>query len=229
MPGRSPIVPMQWSLDRDELAAYCARQLSFFAPPGRAFTAADVRPFLPTTCRRIEKCFRAIRRKYYQQDGRCVFSHLHGDHYTSFLYLLGNTIHHTGARPDLAQASFLLNKMLHGIDAFYAIELPEIFLFIHPVGTVLGNARYRNYFIVYQNCTIGSTSDGIYPKFDVGTVLFAKATVIGNCQVGRNVIFGANSFVLNQTIPSGTTVVGTYPQHRLISSPDVIAEKYFDS
>jgi len=227
MKPRRSLPSFAWSLDRDELSAYVARQLSFFAPPGRTYVAGDVRPFIPAACRRVEKCFRAIRRKYYCVDGRCQFSHLHGDHYAAFLYLLGNTIHQTRRRSDLADATFILNKMLHGLDAFYAIELPDIFLFIHPVGTVLGNARYRDYFVVYQNCSIGSTTDGAYPQFNAGTVLFAKATVIGNCRVGSNVVFGANSFVLNLNVPSQTTVVGTYPQLRLISSKDIVSEKYF--
>lgn len=220
---------MHWSLDQDDLAGYTARQLSLFASPGARITAAALRPHMPETLARVEKCFRSIRRKYYFENGRFLFSHLHGDHYASYLYLLSNTIHRRGGKPELAQAVFLLNKMLHGVDAFYAIELPDIFLFIHPLGSVLGNARYRDYFIVYQNCTIGSTADGVYPRFDEGTVLFAKATVIGNCRAGRNVVFGANTFVLNLTIPSRTTVVGTYPHHRLISSNEVVAEKYFGS
>lgn len=220
---------MHWSLDQDDLVGYTARQLTMFTTSNARVTAAALRPFIPDTCARLEKCFRSIRRKYYYENGRFLFSHLNGDHYSSYLYLLSNTIHRSGRRPELAQAVFLLNKMLHGIDAFYTVELPDIFLFIHPVGTILGNARYRDYFIVYQNCTVGSPMDGTYPMFDVGTVLFAKSTVIGNCQVGRNVVFGANSFVMNLTIPSGTTVVGSYPQHRLISSTNVISEKYFGS
>lgn len=223
-PARSPL---HWSLDRDDLATYTVRQLSLFAAPGARISAAILRAYLPETCARVEKCFRSIRRKYYFENGRFLFSHLHGDHYASYLYLLSNTIHRRGRHPELAQAVFLLNKMLHGVDAFYAVELPEIFLFIHPLGTVLGNARYRDYFIAYQNCTIGSTAAGVYPQFGEGSVLFANATVIGNCSIGENVVFGANSFVLNLSIPAGTTVVGTFPHHRLIPSADRVAEKYF--
>lgn len=219
--------PMLWSLGPNDLAVYTARQLAFFAAPGTRFSAAALQPFLLETRHRVETCFRAIRRKYFFENGRFVFSHLHGDHYAMYLYLLGNTVHRAGGRPELAQALFLLNKALHGIDAFYAVELPEIFLFIHPLGTVLGNARYRDYFIVYQNCTVGSTTDGLYPQFDEGTVLFAKSTVIGDCRTGKNVVFGANSFALNLKVSSGTTVVGTFPNNRLIPSSDRVAETYF--
>lgn len=216
-----------WSLGPGDLAAYTARQLAFFAAPGTRFSAASLRPFLPEARRRVETCFRAIRRKYFFVNGRFVFSHLHGDHYAMFLYLLGNTVHRAGGRPELAQAVFLLNKTLHGVDAFYAVELPEIFLFIHPLGTVLGNARYRDYFIVYQNCTVGSSVAGRYPRFEEGTVLFARSAVIGDCEVGANVVFGANSFVLDLKIPAGITVVGAFPQHRFLPSADRVAEKYF--
>lgn len=219
--------PMVWSLTPDDLAAYVAHQLNFFAPPGTPFQAADLALFLPETRSRVETCFRGIRKKYFLENGRPVFSHLHGDHFAMFLYLLGNTIHRAGGRSDLVQTTFLLNKMLHGVDAYPTIELPRIFLFVHPLGTVLGNAGYKDYFMVYQNCTVGSTSDGIYPQFDEGTVLFSKTSVIGRCQVGHDVVFGANSFVLNTDIPSETTVIGCHPACRLISSPERVADRYF--
>ena len=32
--------------------------------------------------------------------------------------------------------------------------MPDIFLLVHPPGSVIGNAEYSNFLTVYQNCTI---------------------------------------------------------------------------
>ncbi len=220
---------MAWSLTEYDLASYTANQLSLFSAPRRRISRTDLKPFLPEARERLERCFRAVRKKYFFENGRSVFSHLHGDHYSIYLYLLCNTIHRSGRRPDLAQAIFLLNKMLHGIDAYCALELPEIFLFIHPIGTVLGKAKYENFFMVYQNCTVGSTNIGTYPVFSEGTVLFSGSAVIGSCKVGRDVVFGANAFVLNARVPRRTTVVGAYPACRYLPFTGSVADRYFAS
>ena len=47
-------------------------------------------------------------------------------------------------------STFLLNKLLFGIDVFYTVDLPKHYIFVHPIGTILGSgAIYSNYFVVY--------------------------------------------------------------------------------
>src|SRR5437588_860224 len=78
--------------------------------------------------------------------------------------------------PRLAACVYGLNKALHGLDVFYEVELPTIFAFQHPVGTVLGRAHYSNYLLVYQRCTVGSTLSGESPTFEPGVVLFGGSS-----------------------------------------------------
>jgi hypothetical protein len=33
------------------------------------------------------------------------------------------------------------------------------------VGAVIGNAIFKNYIVIYQNCVIGSNEQGEYPEF----------------------------------------------------------------
>jgi serine O-acetyltransferase len=218
---------MRWSLAPEELAAYTARQLALFSLPSGGPAPPPLKPFLRETLARVEKCFNGIRRKYFFDGKRAIFNHLHGDHYAMYLYLLSNTIYRSGRDEQLAQQVFLLNKALHGADLFCAINLPEIFLLVHPVGTVLGNAIYGNYFVAYQNCAVGSLEDGGYPVFAGENVLFSRSAVIGPCRVGRNVVFGANAFLLNSEIPRNSTVVGAYPQHRILPCETRVLERMF--
>ena len=220
-------LPMRRSLGADDLTAYTANQLNMFSVGNRSDHIHRLSPHMKEALNRVERCFQNIRRKYFFDGKNALFNLLHGDHYSMYLYYLSNTIYNSGRDEELAQQLFLLNKALHGIDLFYAVRMPEVFLLIHPVGTVLGNATYGNYFVSYQNCGIGSLEDGSYPVFEGENVIFARVSVLGNCHVGRNVIFGANSFVLNSDIQSDCTVVGIYPNHRALSLTKGVIERMF--
>ena len=64
---------------------------------------------------------------------------------------------------------------MHAVDAFYEVQLPDVFAVQHPVGTVLGRANYSDYFICYHNCTVGANLDNDYPSFGRGIVMYGGA------------------------------------------------------
>lgn len=219
--------PMRWSLESEALGRYTARQLGLFSTDSSGVEFSRLAPYLKESLARVERCFTSIRRKYYFDGHNTLFSHRHADHYAIYLYYLSNTVHREGRDQELAEQLFLLNKCLHGADLFYAVTLPDVFLLIHPVGTVLGSATYGNYFVAYQNCGVGSLEDGRYPVFDGENVLFARSAVLGNCHIGMNVICGANSFLLNTDVPSDHTVVGAFPQHSVLPTNGSVVERLF--
>lgn len=215
------------SIDNATLTDYVARQLNATFPDGNDVSPVVLQSSVDEAMTRLYDCFREIRKKYYWDGTNTLFNHLNSDHYAMFLYLLSNTVARSGRDEALASKLFLLNKALHGLDAFYGVALPQVFLFVHPVGTVLGNAKYGNYFVCYQNCGVGALEDGRYPEFGEGVVMFAKSAVLGGCRVGSNVVFGANSFLLQTDVPDGSTVVGAYPQHRLLANPGRVIDRLF--
>ena len=105
--------------------------------------------------------------------------------------------------------------------------MPDIFMLVHPVGTVLGNANYENYFVAYQNCTVGAITDS-YPVFETGTILYSGCTVLGSCRFGENVILGANSMLINTDIPSNSLVLGQYPCHKVVNNSKSVRERCFE-
>lgn len=218
---------MRSSLSHNELAAYVAAQVTAYFPDGRDVTQSDLAPWISAAWPRLEHCFLHIRRKYFYEDNKPVFSHLHTDHYAMFLYLVSNTIHRGGGPVQFAEKMYYLNKALHGLDCFYSVALPEIFLFIHPVGTVLGNAHYEDYLIAYQNVGVGANENGVYPSLGKGVVLFAKTTLLGDCTVGDNSVFGACAFTINSNVPANSTVVAQYPSHRLLPNELDNIQSYF--
>lgn len=93
---------------------------------------------------------------------------------------------------------------------YYQVELPDVFFFDHPVGSVIGRAKYSNYFDFGQGCTVGNNK-GIYPTFGESVFMMSDSKVLGNCRIGDYVIIGANAYVKDQDVPSGSLVFGQSP------------------
>lgn len=139
--------------------------------------------------------------------------YLHTVEWSVFLYYVSSESGRSGDE-QWASKVYFLNKIMCSVDWFYAIELPQHFWAEHPVGSVLGRAKYGDGLFVYQGTTVGGSSwDGEikYPELGSGVVLCANATVLGNTVIGSNVIVAANSCLVNETIPGNCIVFGHSP------------------
>jgi serine O-acetyltransferase len=168
-----------------------------------------------------------FRNSYFWKDGQLYFDHLHGDQYASFLYRLGHVAGKAGPEfQGLAVKTYLLNKALHGLDAFYQVALPESCWLAHPVGTVIGRATFGGPLVVMQGCTIGNRASK-YPTFGKRVIICAQSTVIGECHVGDDVCIGAGCLLVNTSVPSGSTVVGRGQDLRIMTQRSSIFESVF--
>jgi serine O-acetyltransferase len=214
----------QTSLTAAELTAYLGRLLAHLVPDG--IEQVPAREHVDRALERLERCFAGIHRKYYTLDGSAAFDHLNGDHLATFLYFVSNTVFEESGDVPTATKLFAANKALHGLDLFYSVRMPEVFMLAHPVGSVIGAAEYGEELFVTQNCTIGNI-DGAYPRLGRGVALYAGATVIGDVEVGDDVVFGARSFVVDTVIPSHSVVVGAHPGHRILPNHRPVHERVF--
>lgn len=159
---------------------------------------------------RLEKCFSAIKNKYYQKQEVCFFSPLHTCQYTIFLFFLANTLFHIEADRSLCDRIYALSKIISGMDLYYEVDMPEVFFFDHPMGSVIGRAKYKNYFSFGQGCTVGQNR-GIYPEFGEKVIMLSDSKVIGNSKIGNNVIIAANAYIKDAVIPDDCIVFGHSP------------------
>jgi serine O-acetyltransferase len=166
---------------------------------------------------RTEDSFKKIEAKYYNEKEVVNFNHLNSDHMAVLLYFAANSGYQLGYEKNLLEKFYFLNKIMNSIDMFYSINLPEVFCVVHPLGTVLGNAKYGNFMCIYQSVTVGSTQGNAYPEFGDRVVLSSNSSILGHCKIGNNVIFAANSFILNKDIPDNSIVMGHHPNNRIIS------------
>lgn len=195
------------SLDPAGLAAYGAGQVNTLFPDRRAVSGVELAGAVAGALARLEHCFSHIDNKYFFDGEQAIFNHLHGDQYAMWLYLLANELHRQGGPASTCSKLFLLNKALHGVDAFYEVELPSIFLLVHPMGTVLGRGTYSDFFVAYQRCGVGSNKD-IYPTFGKYVTLRPGSAVLGNCLIGENCQIAAESLLIDRDLPDNTLYFG---------------------
>lgn len=201
---------MQLSLHRTELAVYVRKQLENLFPDGAHL--ADLPGFVDLALGRIEYCFSRIRLKGYFANGQPRFSHLHCDQYAIFLYYLANAAFREKPGHPVADKAYALNKTLHALDAYYEVQLPDVFAVQHPVGTVLGRASYSDYFLCYHNCTVGANLDNDYPSFGRGVVMYGGSRVIGKTSIGDNSFVSTGAIIVDGGVLEPDSVLhGTYP------------------
>lgn len=216
---------MKLSIQIKSLSDYLINQLNNFYPD-RIDVSESVAQVMPIVIERMDFCFSQIHKKYYFDNGQALFNHLNSDHYAMFLYWVSNEAYKHQFL-NLAEKAFLLNKALHSIDAFYSIVLPEVFLFVHPIGTILGNAQYADFLVVYQNVTVGTDVNGVYPQFGKANILYSKCSVIGSCTMGDNVTFAAGSSIRNLEVPAHSMVVGLHPNVQIKNNTHNNKEDFF--
>jgi serine O-acetyltransferase len=205
---------MATSLPRAALAQYVAKQFENFFPDGRRVD--DVSDIVGVALDRTLNCFSSVRQKYYWKNDQADFNHLNSDHYAVFLYFLSNAAY-KASNIEAASKAYLLNKTLHCVDIFYEIELPNIFVLQHPIGTVLGRAIYSDYLFVYQGCLVGAGIDGEMPRFNGPTVIFGDSKIVGACEIGANCWISLGTTLLDEQVPPDSVVRGTSPN--LILTP----------
>jgi len=204
---------VQLSLDRNDLALYVQKQFENLFPDGADLS--DLPRFVDLALGRVEHCFSRVRLKGFFADGEARFSHWHCDQYAIFLYYLANSAFRERPGHPIADKAYALNKALHALDAFYEVDLPDVFAVQHPVGTVLGRGHYADYFICYHNCTVGANLDNDYPSFGRGIVMYGGSRVIGKTVVGDNSFVSTGAIIIDGgALDADSILHGIYPNAR---------------
>lgn len=195
-------IEMKLSLSTEEFQKYVVHQLNHFFPDNqlngseKLFTNAFLQAL-----ERTEYCFKHVALKAYHHNGVTRFSHCHADQYTMFLWFLSNSVWREFEDDALASKLFYFNKILNGVMCMYDAQMPDIFLILHGNGIVLGKAKYDNFLVCCQGCTVGAVH-GVYPVFGRGVALAPYATVVGNSTLGDYVTIGTGASIRNRNIDS---------------------------
>lgn len=225
------------SLNSTDLKNYVSDQLDFLYPDGYKLIGKDVDSAMELALDRLENCFRHITlRGYCNENKEACFSHLHSDQYSQFLYFFSNSLWNISQNSKLCSKLINLNKTLNGMFFSYKCKLPDVFLFAHPVGSIIGNASYSEGLVIFQNVTINTGNDlegsGTTPKLGKGLFLGAGAKIIGEKTIGDRVSIGVDATVYNREIPDDTVVIRNSDTGKIMFSPrkkkECMAQNYFD-
>ena len=215
------------SLPKNDLNEYIFKLLKVYFPKTNCIKQETVpKKIFNLALERLEYCFSKIEISYYKKNKKIFFNHLNSDHMVIFLYFLSNTIWNELKTETIPTKLFYLNKIMHGIDLFYSIKMPDIFMVVHPLGTVIGKANYKNYLVIYQNCTIGSSS-GNYPTIGEKVILYSKVSILGKSKILNNVIVSSNSFLMNSLIPKNSIVFGQEPDLVIKKNSNSMISNFF--
>jgi serine O-acetyltransferase len=211
---------MRASLDARGLARLAAGQCNGHFPDGDTVSEEALMLVAPAALERLEHSFSHVANKYFFDGQAAVFDHLHGDQYAMWLYLLANELFRRSGPRGACAKLFLLNKALHGCDIFYEVELPSVFLLVHPLATVLGRGSYSDYFVAYQRCGVGSNKD-IYPRFGEHVTLRPGSSVLGDCTIGSHCQIAAESLVIDRNLADHSLYIGN-PKAAVVKRQETI-------
>lgn len=225
---------MRTSLTKSELRYYISSQLEHFFPDKNKFEGDDVCAALDLALERTEFCFKHITLNGYTDQNGAVLNHLHSDQYSQFLFFLSNSLWNISQNKPICDKLIFLNKVLNGMFYSYKCKLPNIFLFGHPVGTIIGNAVYSDFLVIFQNVTINTDSDedgNPAPVLGKGLFLAVGAKIIGNKPIGNRVSLGVNALVHQRSVPDDYVVIHQSNggmQYKMRKKDDCMAQQYFN-
>ena len=186
---------------RAGLIDYVCAQIGVFLPDGRAEAVRQpIDRNIDEALARLLKCIDAVK-----MWASGEFNYLNSAQYCKFIYFLSNTIWRNEQDVNCCTKLFLLNKCLNGIDIFYEISMPDIFLIGHTLGIVLAKASYGNYLVLHQNSTVGRQGRDS-PVLGEGVIMYAGTSIIGRCRVGAGTILSAGTYLVNNDAPGNCIV-----------------------
>lgn len=220
---------MNQTLTTEYLSLYVSSQLNSFFPDQECVDLRKEKEIVEEALARVEFCFKHVTLKHYFDNNKVNFNHLYSDHYVMFIWYLSNSVYKHKGKCNLANKLYYLNKVLHGLDCMFDTLMPDIFLLFHSSGTMLGKAKYDDYFVALQGCTVGSQK-GLYPVFGKGVSLTANSSVIGNCKIGTGATISTRTTIFQKDIQPYNTAFMNFEtgQLEVKQSKAIYAQQFFN-
>ena len=133
-----------------------------------------------------------------------VINTMFSNGYTVFLYKLSNKLYKNNYI-ETASKIYYLNKIMNSVELFYEVEMPQNFFLDHPLGSVMGRAKYGEFFTFSQGCTVGENK-GVYPRIGNFVTMMSNSKIVGKSIIGNNCIIAANTYVKDAIVPDDTIV-----------------------
>ena len=178
----------------------------------------EVKSYLDSALEISEERFILNKSKYYTSTDRlrAQFNSTHYSSHALILYQLARECFLDG-RIDLAEKTYFLNVATTATDLYYEVELPIRTGCDHPLGSVIGRARFEadSSLFFRQGCNIGGNRNEngtpIYPEIKGSLYLNPRSSLIGDCTILGIVVLGNGAYVKNCEALENVVVFGISP------------------
>ena len=199
------------SMSIQELLSYIQKQAEHFYPDGTRFDGKDVQSAFSLALDRLENSIKTVTLPgYHNNVGEPTFSHMHADQYAQLLYFFSNSLWCISQNRLVCDKLLAMNRTLHSLFLSYKCKMPEHFVLGHPIGTILGNADYGDYLVVFQGVTVNTEKDEngeAAPHLGKGLFLGAHSKIIGKQIIGDRVSIGVDAFLFQEDVPNDSVVL----------------------
>ena len=199
------------SLPKQELLSFVCRQAEHLLPDNVKMNGKDLDSAFSLALERLENSIQTITLPgYHNEHGEPTFSHMHADQYAQLLYFFGNSLWRLSQNRPICDKLLAMNRILHSLFLSYKCNMPEHFVLGHPIGTILGNADYGDFLVVFQGVTVNTAQDEngeAAPHLGKGLFLAAHSKIIGSQTVGNRVSIGVNAMLYGQDVPDDGVVL----------------------
>ena len=110
---------------------------------------------------RCQRSFSKTRNKYYSEASATKFDPLQGCQWSRFLYELARCIFVEEGVSSVCDKLYALNKAMSSVDLYYQVAMPDIFMFDHPFGSVMGARATRTTSRSLKDARSGTTGASI--------------------------------------------------------------------
>ena len=185
----------------------------------------DLLDFKKVTKQACDKYYECLSKKKLKHSPTSIIKH--ADEYTTFLVFLSR-LAYISDYVELAESAYLINKRMNSFDCFYTREMPDIFYLVHPIGSIVGQAKMKNYLVIYQGVSIGGDLKYQYPTLGEGVILFSNSSILSNTIIGNNCVVGAGVQLYSDKIKDNTAISYRHNQNQLKKSISwSIKDRYF--
>ena len=199
------------SLSQNELFSFIEKQVNHLFPDGVRFDGSDVRKAFSLALDRLENSMSVVTLPgYHDASGQTTFSHMHADQYAQLLYFIGNSLWNQNQNRAVCDKLLAMNRTLFSLFLSYKCKMPDHFVLGHPIGTILGNADYGDYLVVFQGVTVNTEQDEYgqaAPHLGRGLFLGAHSKIIGKQTVGDRVSIGVGAMLFKDDVPNDSVVL----------------------
>ncbi|MFK7000568.1 hypothetical protein V3468_05410 [Flavobacterium oreochromis] len=119
-----------------------------------------------------------------------------------FLFRIGSEIHLNKMEELKFQIHWLL-KELCSCEVYFNNEIDLGFYIVHGEGTIIGSRnKIGKGFKIHQGCTVGHKKNGEGKGNKIGNdvVMYANSSIIGELEIGNNVIIGAHVMIVKNVL-----------------------------